>query len=398
MSQYLSVRDLDVAGKTVFLRLDLNVPIKEGLIKDDSRIKAALPTLNHLLDGGAAVIACSHLGRPKGKVLPEMSLAPVAARMRELLPGREVLFAQDVVGPDASAKLSSLKPGQVLLLENVRFEPGETKDDPVLAAKLRAMADLYVNDAFGTVHRAHASVSAAAKLFPSAATGFLLERELDYLVGKLGNPEHPYTAFLGGAKVSDKIPVIRRLVDRVDTFCVGGAMAFTFISAEGRPTGTSLTEPDLRDTCREILDQAREKGVRFLLPSDHRVARSLEEGEAVSVVATDAFPEGLAGYDIGPETARAFSAEAARSRTIFWNGPMGVFEKPVFSEGTMALARAVAESGAVTIVGGGDSVAAVNQAGVADKISHISTGGGASLELLAGEALPGVEVLTRKPS
>ena len=398
MSQYLSVRDLDVAGKTVFLRLDLNVPIKEGLIKDDSRIKAALPTLNHLLDGGAAVIACSHLGRPKGKVLPEMSLAPVAARMRELLPGREVLFAQDVVGPDASAKLSALKPGQVLLLENVRFEPGETKDDPVLAAKLRAMADLYVNDAFGTVHRAHASVSAAAKLFPSAATGFLLERELDYLVGKLGNPEHPYTAFLGGAKVSDKIPVIRRLVDRVDTFCVGGAMAFTFISAEGRPTGTSLTEPDLRDTCREILDQAREKGVRFLLPSDHRVARSLEEGEAVSVVATDAFPEGLAGYDIGPETARAFSAEAARSRTIFWNGPMGVFEKPVFSEGTMALARAVAESGAVTIVGGGDSVAAVNQAGVADKISHISTGGGASLELLAGEALPGVEVLTRKPS
>jgi len=396
MSQYLSVRDLDVAGKRVFLRLDLNVPIKGGLIKDDSRIKAALPTLNHLLDRGAAVIACSHLGRPKGKVLPEVSLAPVAARIRELLPGREVLFAQDVVGPDASAKLSSLKPGQVLLLENVRFEPGETKDDPVLAAKFRAMADLYVNDAFGTVHRAHASVSAAAKLFPSAATGFLLERELDYLVGKLGNPEHPYTAFLGGAKVSDKIPVIRRLVDRVDTFCVGGAMAFTFISAEGRPTGTSLTEPDLRDTCREILSQAWEKGVRFLLPSDHRAARSLEEGEAVSVIATDAFPEGLAGYDIGPETARVFSAEAARSRTIFWNGPMGVFEKPAFSEGTMALARAVAESGAVTIIGGGDSVAAVNQAGVADKISHISTGGGASLELLAGESLPGVEVLTKR--
>jgi phosphoglycerate kinase len=258
------------------------------------------------------------------------------------------------------------------------------------------MADLYVSDAFGAVHRAHASVSAAARLFPTAATGFLLERELDYLVGKLGNPEHPYTAFLGGAKVSDKIPVIRRLVDKVDTFCIGGAMAFTFISAEGRPTGTSLMEPDLRDTCREILGQARDKGVRFLLPSDHRAAKSLEDGETVSVVTTDAFPGDLAGYDIGPETARTFSAEAARSKTIFWNGPMGVFEKPVFSEGTMALARAVAESGAVTVIGGGDSVAAVNQAGVADKISHISTGGGASLELLAGEALPGVEVLTKK--
>jgi phosphoglycerate kinase len=396
MSGYLSVRDLDVRGKRVFLRLDLNVPIKGGVIKDDSRIRAALPTLDHLLDHGAAVVACSHLGRPKGQIVPDLSLAPVAARMKELLPGREVLFAQDVVGPDAFAKLSRLAPGQVLLLENLRFEPGETKDDPDLSARLRSMADLYVSDAFGAVHRAHASVSAAAKLFPSAATGFLLERELDYLEEKLGKPQHPYTAFLGGAKVSDKIPVIRRLLDKVDTLCVGGAMAFTFLTAEGNPTGTSLTEPDLTETCREILGQARTKGIAFLLPSDHRAAKSLEDGGPVSVVSSKAFPPDLAGYDIGPETAAAFAKQAAGSKTIFWNGPMGVFEKPAFAEGTMALARAVANSGAVTVIGGGDSVSAVHQAGVADKISHISTGGGASLELLAGEVLPGVAVLTKK--
>jgi len=396
MTDYLSVRDLDVAGKKVFLRLDLNVPIKGGVIKDDSRIRAALPTLNHLLDRGAAIVACSHLGRPKGQVIPDMSLAPVAVRMRELMPGREVLFARDVVGPDASEKLAALKAGQCLLLENVRFEPGETKDDAALAAKFRAMGDLYVDDAFGAVHRAHASVCAAAKLFPSAATGLLLERELDYLEGRLGSPEHPYTAFLGGAKVSDKIPVIRRLLDKVDALCIGGAMAFTFLSAEGQSTGSSLTEPDLKGTCAEILQLAKQKGVRLLLPSDHKAAKSLDEGEAVTVVQTGSFPDGLAGYDIGPETVRAYAQVAASSKTIFWNGPMGVFEKAPFAEGTMALARAVAQSGALTVIGGGDSVAAVLQAGVADKISHISTGGGASLELLAGETLPGVAVLTRK--
>ena len=253
-----------------------------------------------------------------------------------------------------------------------------------------------VDDAFGAVHRAHASVCAAAKLFPSAATGLLLERELDYLEGRLGSPEHPYTAFLGGAKVSDKIPVIRRLLDKVDALCIGGAMAFTFLSAEGQSTGSSLTEPDLKGTCAEILQLAKQKGVRLLLPSDHKAAKSLDEGEAVTVVQTGSFPDGLAGYDIGPETVRAYAQVAASSKTIFWNGPMGVFEKAPFAEGTMALARAVAQSGALTVIGGGDSVAAVLQAGVADKISHISTGGGASLELLAGETLPGVAVLTRK--
>jgi phosphoglycerate kinase len=392
---FLSVRDLDVKGKRVFLRLDLNVPIKGGVIRDDSRIRASLPTIAHLLEGGAAVLACSHLGRPKGQVVPDLSLAPVAKRLQELLPEREVLFATDVAGPDATFKASQLEPGQLLLLENARFEPGETKDDLGLAQRLRALADLYVTDAFGAMHRAHASVSAAATLFPSAAMGFLLERELEYLSGKLENPERPYTAFLGGAKVADKIPVIKGLLAKLDVLCLGGAMAYTFLAAEAQPVGASPVESELVDACRETLGLARTRGVRCLLPVDHRAALSMEDPE-VQIVSATRFPTELAGFDIGPSTTDLFCGEAAGSRTIFWNGPMGVFERPQYAEGTLALARAIAESGAISVVGGGDSISAVHKAGITDKISHISTGGGASLELLAGERLPGLAVLTRK--
>lgn len=394
-SAYLSVRDLDVSGKRVFLRLDLNVPIKGGVILDESRITASLPTLRYLLERNAAVVACSHLGRPKGQAVPDLSLAPVAHRLKALLADREVLFSSDAAGPDASAKAARLKPGQCLLLENVRYEPGETKDDPALAQRLRSLADLYVTDAFGAMHRAHASVSAAAKLYPSAALGFLLERELEYLQGKLENPERPYTAFLGGAKVSDKIPVIKNLLSKVDALCLGGAMAYTFLAAEGLPVGLSLQEPELAEACRETLGMARKQGVRCLLPVDHRAARTLEDPD-VRIVQGPSFPPDLAGFDIGPATTGLFSKEASGSKTIFWNGPMGVFEREPFAAGTLSLARAVAESGAVSVIGGGDSIAAVHRAGVADKISHISTGGGAALELLAGEQLPGLAALTRK--
>ena len=395
MSRYLSVRDLKVDGARVFLRLDLNVPLKSGLIADDTRVRAALPTLEYLLDRGARVIACSHLGRPKGKPVAELSLAPVAARLRELLPGRRIFFAQDVIGPDTQSQAGALKPGECLLMENIRFVPEETKGDEALARRIRDLADLYVDDAFGAVHRAHVSVCAAATLFPQAAAGFLLERELEYLEGRLSEPERPYTAFLGGAKVSDKIPVIQSLLKKVDTLCIGGAMAYTFLAAMGESIGASRQEPELADTCRDILDAVRTAGVKLLLPTDHLAARSLDSGEPARIVAGRAFPPDLAGFDIGPETLAAFSAAARGSHTIFWNGPMGVFENPSYSAGTMGLAKAIAESGALSIIGGGDSVAAVHKARVADRMSHISTGGGAALELLAGETLPGIQVLTR---
>lgn len=395
MSRYLSVRDLDVEGRRVFLRLDLNVPIRDGVIRDDTRIRSAMPTLIHLLDRGARVVACSHLGRPKGRVVPELSLYPVAERLRDLLPGRRVFFARDVLGPDAMEQVGALKAGECLLLENIRFEPGETKGDPALARSLRELADLCVIDAFGAVHRPHASVFGAPGLFPQVAMGFLLERELEYLQTRLGSPEHPYTAVLGGAKVSDKIPVIRRLLDKVDALCIGGGMAFTFLAAKGITTGKSLLEPELVPICRELLELAAGKKVQVLLPVDHVAAPSLEPGDPVSTVGNDRFPADLAAFDIGPETAGAFSRRCLSSRTIFWNGPMGVFEQPAFSRGTSAVARALADSGALTVIGGGDSVAAIHAIGLEERISHISTGGGASLELLAGEELPGVQVLTR---
>jgi phosphoglycerate kinase len=389
------VRDVKVEGVRTFLRLDLNVPIKDGVILDDTRIRAAIPTLKHLLDRGAIVIACSHLGRPKGRIVPDLSLSPVADRLRDFMPGRRVFFAQDVLGSDAVSQAGALKSGECLLLENIRFEPGETKGSEEVAKRIRNLADLYVSDAFGAVHRAHASVYAAAKLFPVVAAGFLLERELDYLETRLDKPEKPYSAFLGGAKVSDKIPVIRRLLDKVDRLCIGGAMAYTFLAAQGFRTGKSLLEKDLIQACRDILAAAQDRGVTLLLPQDHLAARSLDPGEPVRVVGNMDFPEELAGFDIGPTTLAAFSSAALDSRTVFWNGPMGVFERPAFAEGTVALARALASSDALTIIGGGDSVSAVHLAGVADKISHISTGGGASLELLAGQELPGLQVLTR---
>jgi phosphoglycerate kinase len=396
MSVYLSVRDLPVEGRRVLLRLDLNVPIKGGRITDDTRIRAALPTLRHLLDRRAKIIACSHMGRPKGQRVPEMSLAPVADRLRELLPGVTIGFAPDVVGPDAASKAGELGEGQILLLENIRYEPGETKGDPELAAKVRALADTYVSDAFGAVHRAHASVCAAAKLFPEAAAGFLLEREVEYLEDRLGSPERPYAAFLGGAKVSDKIPVLTKLAEKVDQLCIGGAMAYTFLAAQGKSSGRSLMEPGLVETCSALLRDAAGRGVSIMLPVDHRAAVSIDEERDVFTVSSDAFPAELCGFDIGPETGRLYAEVAARSRTLFWNGPMGVFERAPFAEGTLALARAVADSAAVSVIGGGDSVSAVHKAGVADRISHISTGGGASLELLAGETLPGLEVLTKR--
>ncbi|MGC8763054.1 MAG: phosphoglycerate kinase [Acidobacteriota bacterium] len=393
MTRYRSVRDVQVEGRRVFFRADFNVPLEGGAIADDTRIGAALPTLEHLLGRGASVVVCSHLGRPKGRVVESLSLAPVAARLSELLPGRAVRFVPDVAGEEARAAARSLRAGEVLVLENVRFEPGETQGDEALARSLRELADLYVSEAFGAVHRPHASVCALPRLFPERAVGFLLEREVEVLEGRLSAPARPYVAFLGGAKVSDKIPILRGLLQRVDTLAVGGAMAYTFLKACGYEVGTSRVEPELLETCREILAEAEALGVRFLLPADHTAGPALDRPEEARTVTGEALPPGLAGFDVGPKTSALYGALAASAATIFWNGPMGVFEKPPFDRGTTALARALADSGAVTVVGGGDSVLAVNRAGVAPRIGHISTGGGASLELAAGLPLPGLEAL-----
>jgi phosphoglycerate kinase len=395
MSAYLSVRDLAVEGRRVFLRLDLNVPMKGGEIQDDTRIRESLPTLRYLVERGARVIACSHMGRPKGQRIPELSLSPVARRLRDLLPGISVAFTPDTLGSEAQNAARRLQPGAVLLLENIRYEAGETRNDPEVAKRIREMADLFVCDAFGNVHRTNASLCAAASLFPQAAAGLLLEKEVDYLMDRLDDPERPYAAFLGGAKVSDKIPVLRRLSERVDVLCIGGAMAYTFLAANGLTSGRSLMEPDLVGDCTEILALAEARGVRVLLPEDHIAAPAIDREGDLRIVSAKAFPEALAAFDIGPGTVRAFTAVAVSSKTIFWNGPMGVFERPAFAEGTLALARAVGASSALSVIGGGDSVSAVTLAGVAHQISHVSTGGGASLELLAGHALPGLEVLTR---
>jgi phosphoglycerate kinase len=393
MKPYRSVRDLPVEGKKVFLRADFNVPIEGGSITDDTRIRAALPTMRHLLERRASIVACSHLGRPKGKRVADLSLAPVAARLDALLPGVRVRLSGDVAGALARKAAGELDPGEVLLLENVRFEPGETVGDESLTAALRGLADFYVNDAFGAAHRAHVSVCALAKAFPTPAIGFLMEKELEYLERRLAEPVRPYTAFLGGAKVSDKIPVLRSLLGKVDALGIGGAMAYTFLLADGSSVGRSRCEPELLEECRQILEEARGRGVQVLLPVDHAAAPSLEEARNSVRIDGSSVPDELAAFDIGPKTSEAFATLAAAAGTVFWNGPMGVFERPPFDAGTLSLARALADSGAITVVGGGDSVAAVNRAGVADRISHISTGGGASLELLAGETLPGLEAL-----
>ena len=386
----LSIRDLDLKNKIVFIRVDFNVPLAPGgqQITSDKRIKASLPTIRYALEQGAGVILASHLGRPKGKPNPEMSLKPAAARLQELL-GRPVKMAPDCVGPEV-AKMKP-KPSEVLLLENLRFHPEEEKNDPGFSKQLASLADLYVNDAFGSAHRAHASTVGMIHFFPKAAAGFLMDKELEYLDKVTKNPDRPCVAILGGAKVSDKIEVIQNLMKFVDQLLIGGAMAYTFLKAQGKPTGKSLVENDKADLAGDLMSRA---GNKLHLPDDHVVVSELKEGAANEVVQT--IPDGKIAVDIGPKTVAAYAAIVAGSKTIIWNGPMGVFEKPPFDKGTVALAKAIAQSGALSVVGGGDSEKAVKSAGVADRISHISTGGGASLEFLAGIELPGVAALTNK--
>ena len=393
----LSIKDLDLAGKRVFMRVDFNVPIKEGRISSDTRIRASLPTIVYALDHGATVILASHLGRPKGKVNPEFTLKPVAARLAELA-GRPVEFAEDCVGPAAQAAVDrAAEGGHLVLLENLRFHPEEEKNDAGFAAGLAALADAYVNDAFGSSHRTHASVDAITRLLPHPAAGLLMEQEVRYLGLALGAPERPFVAILGGAKVSDKIEVIENLLGKVDALCVGGAMAYTFLKSRGLAVGRSLVEDDKLDSARQITGHAHDRGVKLALPTDHVVAWKLEAGAPHATLAvTDASIGERIGVDIGPETIAAFSALVAGAKTVVWNGPMGVFEMPPFDAGTNALARAVAAVKGTTIVGGGDSVSAVTKAGVADRITHISTGGGASLEFLGGRTLPGVAALENK--
>ena len=386
----LSIRDLDLKGKRLFIRVDFNVPLAAGgqEITSDKRIKASLPTIKYALEQGAGLVLASHLGRPKGKPNPEMSLKPVAKRLEELLKV-PVTMAPDCVGPAVEALKPA--PGQVLLLENLRFHPEEEKNDPGFSKQLASLCDLYVNDAFGTAHRAHASTVGIIQFVPQAAAGLLMDKELEWLTKATQNPERPCLAILGGAKVSDKIEVIQNLMKFVDRLLIGGAMAYTFLKAQGKPTGKSLVEEDKVDLAKELLASA---AGRLLLPVDHVVAAELKEGAASQVVET--IPDGMMGLDIGPQTIAIYCAEIAKSKTIIWNGPMGVFEKPPFDKGTVAVAKAIAESGAVSVVGGGDSEKAVKSAGVADKITHISTGGGASLEFLSGIELPGVAALTDK--
>ena len=388
-----SVKEAPVAGKKVLLRCDFNVPQdkKTGEITDDKRIRAALPTIRYLLDQGAAVIACSHLGRPKGEWKQELSLRPVAARLSQLL-GQDVIFAADVVGEDAKAKAAGLRPGQILLLENLRFHKEEEKNDPAFAKALADLAEIYVSDAFGTVHRAHASTVGVAAYLPAYA-GLLVEQELAVMGKALDNPKRPFVAILGGAKVSDKIGVIRNLLEKADTIIIGGGMAYTFLKAQGCEVGTSLLEEDKLDLARELMEKAKEKGVELLLPVDTAVHDKFENTDDFSVVPVTAIPAGSMGLDIGPETVRLFAGAIRGAGTVVWNGPMGVFEFPAFAAGTKAVAKAMAECGGVTIVGGGDSAAAVEQLGYADKMTHISTGGGASLEFLEGLELPGIACL-----
>jgi len=393
----LSIRDLDLSGKRVFIRVDFNVPIKNGVIGDDTRVKSSLPTITYALDKGATVILASHLGRPKGKPAPEFSLRPVAGHLSTLL-GRPVVFAEDCVGEPARKAVADAQAGsKVVLLENLRFHAEEEKNDPAFARQLAELADLYVDDAFGSAHRAHASVEGIIKFLPKAAAGLLMEKELQYLGHAVESPERPFVAILGGAKVSDKIEVIENMLSKVDALLIGGAMAYTFFKAQGLPVGKSLVEDDRLDSARSILATAKSRGVRLELPVDHVVAPKLEAGAPTEVLAvTDPAIGDRMGLDIGPQTAATYAGVLAGAKTVVWNGPMGVFEIDEFAKGTLAVAQAVAHVKGTTVIGGGDSVAAVHAAGVADKISHISTGGGASLEFLEGKKLPGVEALTDK--
>ncbi len=395
----LSIKDLDLKGQRVFIRVDFNVPIKGGKVEDDTRIRGTLPTIQHAVEHGARVILASHLGRPKGERVEKYSLRPVAEHLSSLL-SSPVAFAEDCVGEKVKTQVDALEDGAVLLLENLRFHAEEEKNDDNFAKELASLCDLYVNDAFGAAHRAHASTAGITKHVPRAAAGLLMEKELEYLGRVINNPEHPFVAILGGAKVSDKIAVIEALIARhVDKLLIGGAMAYTFFKAEGFTTGKSFVEDDKMETARAIKKKAEEAGVELLLPTDHQVVDSYDPLHSRKTIPIEFTNAGLVGLDIGVETVALFSRALQDARTVIWNGPMGVFEEKGFEEGTVGIARAVAEAadrGATVIVGGGDSVAAVTQAGVADRITHISTGGGATLEFLAGDELPGVAALNDK--
>lgn len=389
-----TVEDLQVTGKKVLVRCDFNVKMENGVITSDKRIVASLPTIKYLIENGAKVILCSHLGRPKGEVVPEFSLAPVAARLSELL-GQEVKMAKDVVGESAQALAADLKDGEVLLLENVRYEKGETKNDPELSKKFADLAELYVNDAFGSAHRAHSSTAGVAEHLP-AACGYLIQKEIEFIGGALENPKRPLVAILGGAKVSDKIGVITNLIDKCDTLIIGGGMAYTFMKSLGHNIGTSLLEEDKVELAAEMMKKAEEKGVKFLIPVDNKVGKEYAPDTEAMIVNSDDIPDGWMGLDIGPKTQAIFADAVKDAGTVIWNGPMGVSEWEAFASGTVAVATAIADSDAISIIGGGDSAAAIQKLGFADKMSHISTGGGASLEYLEGKVLPGIAALNEK--
>lgn len=391
-----TVKDVDVRSKRVLVRVDYNVPLDaNGNVSDDKRITASLPTINYLLEQGARIILCSHLGRPKGEVKKEFSLAPVAKRLKELLPNVNIYFASDCIGEEAQHKAAALKDGEILLLENLRFHKEEEKNDPEFAKKLASLAEIYVSDAFGTVHRAHASTAGVAAYLPAVA-GFLIGKELSIMGGALENPERPFVAILGGAKVADKIGVITNLLNKCDTLLIGGGMAYTFFKAMGYEIGDSLLDAESIDLAKQLMETAKEKGVKLLLPVDTVVAKAFAADAEHMTVAANAIPAGWQGLDIGEKTRELFAAEIKNAKTVIWNGPMGVFEFPEFAKGTEAVAKACAECGGTTIIGGGDSASAVKKLGYADKMTHISTGGGASLEFLEGKVLPGVAALNDK--
>ena len=394
--QKQTVSDINIKDKAVLVRVDFNVPLNEkGEVADDTRITAALPTIKYLIDEGAKVILVSHLGRPKSKADIQFSLKPVAKRLSELLSGVKVDFAEDTIGQSSQEAITNMMPGEVVLLENVRFYKEETSNDPEFAKRLASLADVFVSDAFGTVHRAHASTVGVTEYLPSVA-GFLIGKELAYMGAALEQPARPFVAILGGAKVADKIGVIRNLINKCDTLILGGGMAFTFFKAQGFEIGTSLLDEASLGLAKELLEAAKQKGIKLLLPEDVVVADEFSAAANSKIVAFDAIPKGFMGMDIGTKTRELFKAEIARAKTVIWNGPMGVFEFERFGAGTRAIAQACADSCATTIIGGGDSAAAVKKFGLADKMSHISTGGGASLEFLEGKALPGVEALNNK--
>ncbi|MCR4396388.1 MAG: phosphoglycerate kinase [Candidatus Saccharicenans sp.] len=388
------LEEIEVKGKTVFLRVDFNVPLDDNLkIRDDTRIQASLPTIKYLLQQGAKLVVASHLGRPKGQFNPKMSLKPVARRLAELLPGTRITMAPDVIGPEVDKLKAELKEGELLLLENVRFYKQETDNDPDFSRQLAQDCQVFVNDAFGSCHRAHASVVGIASFIPEKAAGYLLKKEVDYLSKITHHPAKPFVAILGGAKIEDKIPVLESLVTKAEVLLIGGAMAYTFLKARGLQVGKSLVEDDKLEIASQIMKKAEDNKVKLLLPLDHVLAASIESREVAAIAGNYPLPQELMAVDIGPKTIAEYKHFIKSAQTIFWNGPMGVFEVEAFAKGTLEIARAVAESGALSVVGGGDSIAAIHQAGVADKISHVSTGGGASLEFVAYGTLPGIEAL-----